>query len=29
MVAAAPVWHLVAYDTDHDEWRLFRVDRLT
>ncbi|GLX17083.1 MULTISPECIES: helix-turn-helix transcriptional regulator [Streptomyces] len=29
LVAAAPVWYLVAYDTGHDEWRLFRVDRLT
>ncbi len=29
LVAAAPVWYLVAYDTDHDEWRLFRVDRLS
>ncbi|MGW6526666.1 helix-turn-helix transcriptional regulator [Streptomyces venezuelae] len=29
LVAADPVWYLVAYDTDHDEWRLFRVDRLT
>ncbi|PSJ30694.1 DNA-binding transcriptional regulator [Streptosporangium nondiastaticum] len=29
LVAASPVWYLVAYDTDLDEWRLFRVDRLT
>ncbi|MFE6398106.1 helix-turn-helix transcriptional regulator [Streptomyces alboflavus] len=29
LVAADPVWYLVAYDTDDDEWRLFRVDRLT
>ncbi|MFF4948473.1 helix-turn-helix transcriptional regulator [Streptomyces chattanoogensis] len=29
LVAANPVWYLVAYDTEHDEWRLFRVDRLT
>ncbi|MFI6768912.1 helix-turn-helix transcriptional regulator [Streptomyces sp. NPDC050355] len=29
LVAADPVWYLVAHDTDHDEWRLFRVDRLT
>ncbi|WP_051854619.1 helix-turn-helix transcriptional regulator [Streptomyces sp. NRRL B-1347] len=29
LVAAAPVWYLVAYDTEHDEWRLFRIDRLT
>ncbi|MFF4603648.1 helix-turn-helix transcriptional regulator [Streptomyces sp. NPDC001339] len=29
LVAADPVWYLVAYDTEHDEWRLFRVDRLT
>ncbi|MEX2985983.1 helix-turn-helix transcriptional regulator [Streptomyces sp. C36] len=29
LVAATPVWYLVAYDTDLDEWRLFRVDRLT
>ncbi|MER6048366.1 WYL domain-containing protein [Streptomyces sp. NPDC001793] len=29
LVAATPVWYLVGYDTDHDEWRLFRVDRLT
>ncbi|MER6386771.1 WYL domain-containing protein [Streptomyces sp. NPDC001250] len=29
LVAADPVWYLVAYDTDHDQWRLFRVDRLT
>ncbi|MFD9904642.1 helix-turn-helix transcriptional regulator [Streptomyces sp. NPDC059063] len=29
LVAADPVWYLVAYDTGHDEWRLFRVDRLT
>ncbi|WP_424889038.1 helix-turn-helix transcriptional regulator [Streptomyces sp. XH2] len=29
LVAAAPVWYLVAYDTGLDTWRLFRVDRLT
>lgn len=29
LVCAAPVWYLVAYDTEGDEWRLFRVDRLT
>ncbi|MFE0381232.1 helix-turn-helix transcriptional regulator [Streptomyces inhibens] len=29
LVAADPVWYLVAYDTDHEQWRLFRVDRLT
>ncbi|WP_229351907.1 YafY family protein, partial [Streptomyces sp. UNOB3_S3] len=29
LVAAAPVWYLVGYDTDLDEWRLYRVDRLT
>lgn len=22
-------WYLVAWDLDHDEWRLFRVDRMT
>ncbi|MFB7635652.1 helix-turn-helix transcriptional regulator [Streptomyces sp. NPDC056149] len=29
LVAADPVWYLVAYDTEEEEWRLFRVDRLT
>ncbi|MFI9234473.1 helix-turn-helix transcriptional regulator [Streptomyces rimosus] len=29
LVAADPLWYLVAYDTEHEEWRLFRVDRLT
>ncbi|MBH1934431.1 transcriptional regulator [Streptomyces sp. AV19] len=29
LVAAEPVWYLVAYDVESDEWRLFRVDRLT
>ncbi|MFJ3882442.1 helix-turn-helix transcriptional regulator [Streptomyces sp. NPDC090077] len=29
LVAAAPVWYLVAYDTGLEEWRLFRVDRLS
>ncbi|MFE0132526.1 WYL domain-containing protein [Streptomyces sp. NPDC059037] len=29
LVAADPVWYFVAYDTGHDQWRLFRVDRLT
>ena len=29
MVAAAGLWYLVAYDTDRDDWRLYRLDRLT
>ncbi|MFE0172352.1 helix-turn-helix transcriptional regulator, partial [Streptomyces sp. NPDC059002] len=29
LVAADPVWYLVADDTEDDAWRLFRVDRLT
>ncbi|MGW7412120.1 helix-turn-helix transcriptional regulator [Streptomyces sp. NPDC054863] len=29
LVAADPVSYLVAYDTGHDAWHLFRVDRLT
>ncbi|MEV0373752.1 YafY family protein [Streptomyces sp. NPDC050636] len=29
LVAADPVWYLVAYDTEREQWRLFRVDRLT
>ncbi|MFI6769604.1 helix-turn-helix transcriptional regulator [Streptomyces sp. NPDC050355] len=29
LVAADPVWYLVAYDTEHEQWRLFRVDRIT
>uniref|UniRef100_A0AAU2UXE7 YafY family transcriptional regulator n=1 Tax=Streptomyces sp. NBC_00003 TaxID=2903608 RepID=A0AAU2UXE7_9ACTN len=29
LVAADPLWYLVAYDTAHEQWRLFRVDRLT
>jgi predicted DNA-binding transcriptional regulator YafY len=29
VVAAAGLWYLVAYDTDRDDWRLYRMDRLT
>ncbi|MEV0368996.1 transcriptional regulator [Streptomyces sp. NPDC050636] len=29
LVAAGPLWYLAGYDTDHEEWRIFRVDRLT
>ncbi|PSJ27113.1 DNA-binding transcriptional regulator, partial [Streptosporangium nondiastaticum] len=29
LVAADPLWYLVAYDTEPGAWRLFRVDRLT
>ncbi|AJC58482.1 transcriptional regulator [Streptomyces sp. 769] len=29
LVAADPVWYLVGYDTEYEQWRLFRVDRLT
>ncbi|MCX5381465.1 YafY family protein [Streptomyces sp. NBC_00091] len=29
LVAADPVWYLVAYDIEHEQWRLFRVDRIT
>jgi hypothetical protein len=29
MVAAASLWYLVGYDTDRDDWRLYRLDRLT
>ena len=29
VVAAAGLWYLVAYDTDRDDWRLYRLDRLT
>ncbi|AJT64464.1 helix-turn-helix transcriptional regulator [Streptomyces chattanoogensis] len=29
LVAAGRRWYLVAYDNDREDWRLFRVDRLT
>ena len=29
VVAVAGLWYLVAYDTDRDDWRLYRLDRLT
>lgn len=29
VVAAAGLWYLVAHDTDRDDWRLYRLDRLT
>ncbi|MGI5530021.1 helix-turn-helix transcriptional regulator [Streptomyces syringium] len=29
LVAAGPLWYLVGYDTEREEWRIFRVDRLT
>ena len=29
LVVAHGRWYLVAWDLDHDDWRLFRVDRLT
>ncbi|MEW2576430.1 helix-turn-helix transcriptional regulator [Streptomyces syringium] len=29
LVAAGDRWYLVAYDTDREDWRTFRVDRLT
>lgn len=29
VVAAAGLWYLVGYDTDRDDWRLYRLDRLT
>jgi predicted DNA-binding transcriptional regulator YafY len=28
VVAAAGLWYLVAHDTDRDDWRLYRLDRL-
>ncbi|MEI5098426.1 WYL domain-containing protein [Streptomyces sp. PmtG] len=29
LVVAGSRWYLIAYDTDHTDWRTFRVDRLT
>ncbi|MFH8583243.1 helix-turn-helix transcriptional regulator [Streptomyces celluloflavus] len=29
LVAAGRRWYLVAYDNDREDWRIFRVDRLT
>ncbi|WP_441245359.1 helix-turn-helix transcriptional regulator [Kitasatospora sp. McL0602] len=29
LVAAGRRWYLVAYDNDRDDWRIFRVDRLS
>jgi predicted DNA-binding transcriptional regulator YafY len=29
VVAAANLWYLVGYDTDRDDWRLYRLDRMT
>lgn len=29
LVVAGTRWYLIAYDTDHTDWRTFRVDRLT
>ncbi len=29
LVVGAGLWYLVAYDTDRDGWRLYRLDRLT
>lgn len=29
LVAAGGRWYLAAWDLDHDEWRLFRADRVT
>ncbi len=29
LVTAGRRWYLVAYDTGHDDWRTFRVDRMT
>ncbi|TJZ45167.1 YafY family transcriptional regulator [Streptomyces piniterrae] len=29
LVAAARRWYLVAYDNDREDWRIFRVDRLS
>jgi len=29
LVTALGRWYLVAYDIDHDDWRTFRLDRLT
>ncbi|GAA1990278.1 helix-turn-helix transcriptional regulator [Kitasatospora viridis] len=29
LVAAGRRWYLVAFDNDRDDWRIFRVDRLT
>ena len=28
LVAAGRRWYLLAYDTDRDDWRIFRVDRM-
>jgi predicted DNA-binding transcriptional regulator YafY len=28
LVAGAGLWYLVAYDTDREDWRLYRLDRL-
>ncbi|MBF6329867.1 helix-turn-helix transcriptional regulator [Nocardia transvalensis] len=29
LVAAGPRWYLIAFDGDRDDWRTFRVDRIT
>jgi predicted DNA-binding transcriptional regulator YafY len=29
LVAGAGLWYLVAFDTDREDWRLYRLDRLT
>ncbi|WP_370417696.1 helix-turn-helix transcriptional regulator [Streptomyces sp. QH1-20] len=29
LVASGGLWYLLAYDTDRDDWRIYRLDRLT
>ncbi|MEU2395443.1 WYL domain-containing protein [Streptomyces sp. NPDC007369] len=29
LVASGDLWYLLAHDTDRDDWRLFRLDRIT
>ncbi len=29
LVASGPLWYLLAHDTDKDDWRVFRLDRIT
>ncbi|KOV56285.1 helix-turn-helix transcriptional regulator, partial [Streptomyces sp. MMG1121] len=29
LIASGPLWYLLAHDTDKNDWRLFRLDRIT
>ncbi|MGW6918349.1 WYL domain-containing protein [Kitasatospora sp. NPDC054939] len=29
LVASGDLWYLLAHDTDRDDWRIFRLDRIT